>query len=118
MRSCSFLNRRRQEFCTECGADLTLCVCEDPDEAAHQRLNSSEGQFIRAVGAALDAPGINDHLYESLVEKVGDLGAALVDHNQTRSPAPDEIYRILVEIATFATRIATEGTPEYAYPTN
>lgn len=117
--SCVFLNRRRQEICTECGKDLTLCMCEDPDESAHLRLNSLNGRFLAAVTEVLDSSNLpyQDHLYEHLVAHIGNLGAALVSHSATRDPAPDEIYRRLVGIAALATRLATEGTPEYAYPT-
>lgn len=117
--TCSFLNRRRQEFCTECGKDLTLCQCEDPDESAHLRLNSLDGKFLAAVTEVLDAPVFphQDYLYERLVQSVGELGAAFVEHNKVRTPPADEIYRLLVRIGAITTRLATEGTPEYAYPT-
>lgn len=113
MRTASYLDPRRRERCTECGTGLDLCQCEDPDALAHDRCTSAQGKFL------LDAsrhPVPDNRLFEALVGTLGVIARDLVEHDAVRTPAPDAIYKNLVYLAAVAAKLATDGTPEYAFP--
>lgn len=117
MRTCVFLDLRRRECCTECGQQVTLCKCEDPETSAWKRMNSDEGKFISHLWAYLENnQSMPSHLFEDLAKNLGELGQALVQHNANRTPDAAHIFQILVRLAGTATILAADGTPEYAYP--
>lgn len=92
-------------------------MCPDPDAQAHDRLTSPAGKFLTDVLREEDnLPAEQQHLFELIVERIGTIGAGLAQHSEQRTPAPDVIRKGLVELAAYATRLATVGTDEYAYP--
>lgn len=117
MRTCTYLDHRRQERCTECGEQVNVCRCADHDLMAQRRHTTDEGQFLKFVlgSALLDSPA-PDHLYERLVSEIGMLGMMLVENDLSRTPPPEDIKHKLVKIATTVVLLATRGTSEYAYP--
>lgn len=113
--TCTYRDRRGKDRCTECGNQKDLCTCSEPDESAHRRLTSEHGMFLRAVFEKYEEVH-SDHLFEKLTEQVGVLGSQLVRHDQTRSPSPDVIIKTLLDISATVTKLAVDGTAEYAYP--
>lgn len=113
-RLCTYLNPRGIPCCTECGKGETLCTCPEPSDLAHKRLTSEEGQFLQAVQAMDGLP--RTRLFEELVAEIGLLGMHLARHDQRRTPSIDVIRASTVRAAAILTKLATEGTEEYAYP--
>jgi hypothetical protein len=116
IRICTYLDPRQIARCTECGVTADLCLCPQVSELAHRRLSTPAGKFLQSVFAQAETSQPSDNLFERLNWEFGDLGMKLVRHNRTRDPSPEEIYAAMVKIAAGLTRLATEGTDEYAYP--
>jgi len=58
-------------------------------------------------------PG-NKMMLAALVEEVGELAKALLDHSRGKATAA-EIYAEAIQVATMAIRIAEEGSAEFPY---
>ena len=57
------------------------------------------------------------HLMVALMEEVGELANALLEHDKTGSPGmAKNVYEEAVQVACVALRVATEGTREMKYP--
>ena len=117
MRTCTFLDSRQRELCTECGSGLDLCVCVEPDTLALERLKSPPGKFLTEVLVAEEGlPSSENHLFEKITKALGEAAEQLVSHAEQRSPSPDVIRRNLVQLGALLTRLASVGTEEYPYP--
>lgn len=119
MRTCTFLDPQNMERCTECGISLDLCLCANVDLSAHQRLNSVDGQIISMVRGELDAargkfPG-STHMLAALMEEVGELAQALMQHDTDGSQTTQEVLREAVQVAAMAIRVAAEGDENFVY---
>lgn len=119
MRVCTFLDPQNIERCTECGVSLDLCLCANVDLSAHQRLNSVDGQIILMVRGELDAargqfPG-STHMLAALMEEVGELAQALMEHDRDGSQTTQEVLREAVQVAAMAIRVAAEGDENFVY---
>lgn len=115
-RSCTYLDKRRRERCTECGNQITLCTCENPDDRAINRNESDHGKILSMIWTEIWQRKPSDNLYEELVHRVGELGQKLVEHKNNRSPAPDVILQEFVRIGALLVEFAANGTDEYSYP--
>lgn len=115
-RTCTYFNRRRQLCCTECGLQVLLCKCEDPDDAAFKRITSMSGRFLQAVMAEVREYEGGTHLLELAMAELGSVAQKLVQNDRDRSVPDSEVQRELVKLAATITMIASIGTPEYAYP--
>ena len=58
-------------------------------------------------------PG-NKHKLAATTEELGELAQAMIDHSRGKKTA-GQVYYEAVQLATMATRIATEGDAEFLY---
>lgn len=98
---------------------LALCQCPTPDMEAHSRLTSPDGLVFAMIRGELDAarkqfPGTT-HMFAALVEEVGELGQALIEHDRAQAKSAPEVLREAVQVAAMAIRVATEGDDNFAY---
>lgn len=118
-RSCIYYDPYNKPCCTECGSDLQLCQCENPDEAAHQRITSPEGVIISMIMGQLDADRAEGadttHLLATLSKSTGELAQAMIEHDRAQGTTVQEVMREAVRVATMAIRIATEGDENFLY---
>jgi NTP pyrophosphatase (non-canonical NTP hydrolase) len=94
-------------------------LCANVDLSAHQRLNSVDGQIILMVRGELDAargqfPG-STHMLAALMEEVGELAQALMEHDRDGSQTTQEVLREAVQVAAMAIRVAAEGDENFVY---
>lgn len=118
-RTCSYLDQHHAERCTECGVSLDICLCQDVDDKAHERLWASDGQTIRAIQMEIRAarsafPG-NRHLMAALVEEVGELAQALIQNDRGERTSNPEVFKEAVQVAAMAIRVAVEGDQSCTY---
>ena len=118
-RSCTFLNRHNTVCCTECGSDLSLCQCVAWDEAAYNRLTSPDGLVFVMIRdelkAARTAFPTTTHMLTALVEEVGEVAKALMEHDRKEGTSVQEVLREAVQVASMAIRIAVEGDDNFLY---
>lgn len=119
MRTCTFLDQQNTERCTECGVSIDLCLCANVDLSAHQRLNSTDGMIISMIRGELDAargkfPG-STHQLAALMEEVGELAQAMMEHDRDGSQTVQEVLREAVQVAAMAIRVAAEGDENFVY---
>lgn len=118
-RSCTFINSHNVACCTECGSDLSLCQCVSWDEAAYDRLTSPDGLVFVMVRDELKAareafPGTT-HMLAALVEEVGELAQAIMQHDRKQGTSVQEVLREAIQVASMAVRIAVEGDDNFLY---
>lgn len=118
-RTCVYMDLHNAPACTECGHDLSLCQCVNPDGIAYGRLNSPDGMVIRMVRDEIAASRADDpttvHLLGTLMEKVGMLSTLLARHDRGLGTTTQEVLREAVQAAAMAIRVATEGDFDYTY---
>lgn len=118
-RSCIYYDPQNKPVCTECGSDLQLCQCADPDGSAHHRMASPDGIIISMIMGELDAARSqfpdSTHMLAALVEEVGEVAKALMEHDRNQGTSVQEVMRECVQVATMAIRIATEGDENFLY---
>lgn len=118
-RSCIYYDPYSKPCCTECGSDLQLCQCENPDEAAHHRIASPDGIVISMIMGELQASRTQfpdtTHMLAALVEEVGELAQALTEHDRAQGTSAEEVLREAAQVATMAIRIAAEGDENFLY---
>jgi len=64
-------------------------------------------------GARAKFPG-HKHKFAALVEEVGELAQALIDHDRGEQTA-SQVYAEAVQVAAMAIRVAEEGSAEFGY---
>lgn len=115
MRTCTFLDRRGQERCTECGVTSDLCLCTEVDEKAHDRTQTNPGRFLREIFLLRStAPAHN--LVEEMAEQFGTLAMMLVRNRDGGTPPESDIRQHMIRLGILLTALASYGTPEYTYP--
>lgn len=118
-RSCTYSDPHNTPACTECGRGIELCVCVRPDDMAHERLHSVDGQVIRMIHDELIADRTADpntvHMLATLMEKVGLLSTAMARHDAALGTSSQEVLREAVQVACMAIRVASEGDSNYRY---
>ncbi|KKN76721.1 hypothetical protein LCGC14_0366920 [marine sediment metagenome] len=118
-RTCIYMSPYNAPLCSECGHDLSLCECVDPDALAHERLHSIDGLIFTMVRDELVADRTADpdtvHLLGTLMEKLGLLSIAMARHDRGLSTTTQEVLREAVRVATMAIRVASEGDSNYSY---
>lgn len=118
-RTCTFLDIHRTPRCTECSATLELCQCVDPDTQALERLTNPDGIVITMIRGELDAARkkFPDNLHQlvALMEEVGELAQAMMEHDRDGSQTVQMVLRECVQVAAMAIRVATEGDENFAY---
>ena len=118
-RSCTYLNRHNTVCCTECGSDLSLCQCMEWDAAAYDRLTSPDGLVFVMIRdelkAAREAFPDKTHMLAALVEEVGEVAKALMEHDRKQGTSVQEVLREAVQVASMAIRIAVEGDDNFLY---
>ena len=118
-RTCTFLNPHNVATCTECGSDLTICQCVAPDDQAHERLTSPDGMVITMICdeliAARKAFPENTHKLAALMEEVGELAQAMMEHDRKLGTSVHEVLREAVQAAAMAIRVAVEGDDNFLY---
>lgn len=118
-RTCIYMDLHNAAACTECGSDLSLCTCINPDGIAHGRLTSPDGMVIRMVRDEIAAGRADDpttvHLLGTLMEKVGMLSTLLARHDRGLGTTTQEVLREAVQVGAMAIRVATEGDFDYTY---
>ncbi len=119
MRTCTYSNRHNIECCTECGLGIDLCQCVEPDHIAEHRLTSPDGlvfMMIRdEVKAARDKFPETTHMLAALVEEVGELSQAMMEHDRAQGTSVQEVLREAVQVAAMAVRVAVEGDNNFLY---
>ena len=118
-RTCTYLDPHHTERCTECGVTIDLCLCEEVNDMAQERLWSDDGKAIRAIIHELDSareafPG-NRHMLCALMEEVGELAQAIMQHDRAEGTTTNQVFKEAVQVATMAIRVATEGDQNFAY---
>ena len=118
-RSCIYYDPYTKPCCTECGSDLQLCQCQNPDEAAHQRITSPDGVVMSLIMGELTAERADSpdttHLLATLSKSMGELSQSMVEHDRAQGTSAQEVLRDAVQVATMAIRIATEGDENFLY---
>ncbi len=119
MRNCIYTDPHNRPKCTECGTDINICTCPEPDDLAQDRLHSPDGRVFRAIQEELRAARLSfpdsDYMVEALVEEVGELTKALMEHSRGQGETALGIFREAIQVATMAIRIATEGDSRHEY---
>jgi NTP pyrophosphatase (non-canonical NTP hydrolase) len=86
---------------------------------AHERVTSPDGIVITMVrGELVAARGKfpeSLHQFAALVEEVGELAQALMEHDRDGSQTTAMVLREAVQVAAMAIRVATEGDDNFAY---
>jgi hypothetical protein len=107
MRTCTYRNRHNVECCTECGLGIDFCQCVEPDDKADKRLTSVDGMIMKMitdeVTTARDKFPKTTHMLAALVEEVGELSQALMEHDRSQGTS------------AMAVRIAAEGDDNFLY---
>ena len=118
MRANTYWDPNRRVRCTECGVTEDLCLCQNVCDRAHERLWSPTGLTVRQIWDELASARRvfpeNEHMLAALVEKVGELAQALIDHSRGSKTAP-ELYKEAIQVACMAIRVATEGDASFPY---
>lgn len=118
-RTCTFAGPHNVATCTECNSDLTLCQCVAPDDQAHERLTSPDGLVFTMIRdeliAARKAFPENTHKLAALMEEVGELAQAMMQHDRHLGTTVTEILREAIQVAAMAVRIAVEGDDNFLY---
>lgn len=119
VRNCTYYDHRRRARCTECNADISLCQCEDPDYLARERLTSRDGQMMVAIRneirqARAEFPH-NHYMLPVLVEEMGRLAKAIVEHSLGKEVTTAEVFQEAVQVAVMTIRLATEGDADFSY---
>ena len=128
MRDCSYRDPRGTQRCTECGAPLDLCHCEEPDDVAHERLWTAEGRTMtmirNEVEKALESGIGPRHLLAQLNAEIGQINYQFYVHDDIartqgetgeQGVTAEEVYRSLVRACSLAIRLAIAGDPNFAY---
>jgi NTP pyrophosphatase (non-canonical NTP hydrolase) len=118
-RTCTYRDKRNTLCCTECGSDLSLCQCPSPDEQAQERWTSPDGLVIKMItdelAAAREAFPGKTHMLAALVEEVGELAQAIMQHDRKQETSVHEVLREAVQVACMAIRVAVEGDDNFLY---
>jgi hypothetical protein len=119
MRTCTYRNRHNVECCTECGLGIDFCQCVEPDDKADKRLTSVDGMIMKMitdeVTTARDKFPKTTHMLAALVEEVGELSQALMEHDRSQGTSVQEVLREAIQTAAMAVRIAAEGDDNFLY---
>lgn len=119
VRTCTYHDPQRRLRCTECGVTVDLCCCVEVNDNAHRRLWSDDGKMIRAIRGELhqarEAFPNTRYLHAALIEEVGELAQALMEHSRGGNKTATEVYHEAIQVAAMAIRIGTEGDPDFAY---
>ena len=118
-RTCTYRDKHNTVCCTECGSDLSLCQCPTPNEQAQERWTSPDGLVIKMITDELVAareafPG-STHMLAALVEEVGELAQAIMQHDRKQGTSVQEVLREAVQVACMAIRLAVEGDENFIY---
>lgn len=115
-RSCTYANPHNQLACTECGRDLSLCECVQPDDIAHERLTSPVGIVMAMIRGELDAVAHDDlHMLARLTAATGELSRLMIQHDEHQGPTTEEVLRSAVRVAAEAIRVAVQGDSNFVY---
>ena len=118
-RTCVYLDPHNRPACTECGRDLELCQCVNPDASAQERIHSPDGLVITMIrgelGAARSKFPDNLHQLVALGEEFGELCQAMMEHDRDGSQTVAMVLREAVQTACMAIRVATEGDDNFKY---
>ena len=76
--------------------------------------HAAENALEEAMGAANKFPS-NRHMHAALVEEVGELAQALLEHSRGSGVSTGDVYAEAMQVAAMALRIAVEGSEEFAY---
>jgi hypothetical protein len=57
----------------------------------------------------------NQHLLCTLVEKVGELAKALMEHDRGQGTTTQQVYREAIQATSMALRVAVEGDQNFLY---
>ena len=118
-RTCIYRDKRNTPCCTECGSDLTLCQCTAPDLQAQERWTSPDGLVLKMVtdelAAAREAFPGKTHMLTALVEEVGELAQAIMQHDRKEGTSVHAVLREAVQVACMAIRVAVEGDDNFLY---
>lgn len=118
-RYCTYLDSHLREHCSECGLMLDSCQCQNLNDNAHTRLWSDDGQMIRAIRGELqqarEAFPHTRYMLTALMEEVGELAQALMEHSRGENKTAAEVFHEAIQVATMAIRIGTEGDSDFSY---
>ena len=118
-RTCTYRDKHNTPTCTECGSDISICQCVDPDAKAYERWTSPDGLVIKMITDELESarkafPGTT-HMLAALVEEVGELAQAMMQHDRKQGTSVHEVLREAVQVACMAIRVAVEGDDNFLY---
>lgn len=118
-RTCTYRDKHNTICCTECGSDLTICQCPAPNEQAQERLTSPDGLVMKMVAdevaAAREAFPGKTHMLAALVEEVGEVAQAIMQHDRKQGTSVHEVLREAVQVGAMAIRLAVEGDDNFLY---
>lgn len=118
-RTCTYRDKHNTPTCTECGSDIAICQCKDPDGQAQKRWTSPDGLVIKMITDELKSgrrasPG-KTHMLAALLEEVGELAQAMIQHDRGQGTSVHEVLREAVQVASMAIRLAVEGDDNFLY---
>lgn len=118
-RTCTYVDPHNIQRCTECGITTDLCLCMNVEGFAHDRLHSPDGIVMTLVRGELDAARgkfpDSTHQLAALMEEVGELAQALMEHDRDGAQTIAMVLREAVQVASMAIRLATEGDNNFKY---
>lgn len=119
MRTCTYLDQHHLERCTECGVTLDLCSCPNVNDSAHHRLWGKDGRTIRIMLSELESARKefpdNQHLLCTLMERIGKLAQAIMEHDRGQGTTTQQVYREAIQAASIAIRVAVDGDQNFLY---
>ena len=119
MRTCTYHNKHNTPCCTECGLGIDLCQCIEPDHKAEKRLTSVDGLIMKMISDEVAAARAKfpetTHMLAALVEEVGELAQAMMEHDRAQGTSVQEVLREAIQVAAMAVRIAAEGDNNFLY---
>lgn len=118
-RTCTYRSTRGQILCTECGKEVHLCTCPDPDDLARHRLEDIEGKLIREIAQRLNLDltqhrTSKDNLV-NLHRDVWGIVSKLAGHRNSDGTTTDEIHQACVHTAVSALMISLNGDMDFSY---
>ena len=118
-RTCTYLDPHNTLTCSECGKSVEMCQCVNPDDSAHERLHSNDGLVFNLIRGELSAARKmfpeSTHMLVALMEEVGELSQAMMEHDRDGSQTVQMVLREAVQVACMAIRVATEGDENFSY---
>ena len=118
-RTCTYRSSRGQTLCTECGREVHLCSCPDPDDLARHRLEDIEGKIVletaRRLTLFLNEQRTNrDNLINSELE-FAEILRKLRNHRRADGTSTEDIHNCCIRTAAAVLMLSLRGDMDFDY---